>query len=159
MNLMAAAALAVALVAAATDGWHRRIPNWLTVGGMALGLALHLGQGTWSESLQGAGLALAIHLPLFALRLTSGGDVKLMTALGAMVGPRHWLTIFVFSGVLGGVAALYVAWRHRRVRQTFSRVGQMLGGGAVNLEQAGALTLPRGPVAAVAVIFWLATLR
>ena len=34
----------------------------------------------------GAGLALLIYVPLFALRAMGGGDVKLMAAVGAIVG-------------------------------------------------------------------------
>jgi prepilin peptidase CpaA len=158
LNWIATAAITVAAIAAATDLWHRRIPNWLTVGGIALGLALNVSHGTWLDALQGLGLALAIHLPLFALRLTSGGDVKLMAALGAIAGPRHFLTIFVFSAVLGGLAALYIAWRNKRLAGTLANVGDMLKG-RQNLDQRGALTLPRGPVALAATLLWEITLR
>jgi prepilin peptidase CpaA len=154
MTVFAAAALAVSAVAAATDLWHRRIPNWLSVGGFAFGLALHWRAGSWGECLQGAVIALAIHLPLFAMRWTSGGDVKLMTALGALAGWPQWLTIFGFSAVLGGVAALYLAWRKGRLRQTLANTGDLVRG-ELDLQSPDALTLPRGAVAFAAVALWV----
>lgn len=158
MTAIAGAALLVGATAAATDLAYRRIPNWLTLGGCLLGLGLHLAAGTWLLSLQGLGLALAVHLPLFALRWTSAGDVKLMAALGAIVGVREWLIIFVFSAVLGGIAALWVAWRHGRMRDTLGNVGGMLSGSR-DLTTAGAITLPRGPLVALAIGLWWTTAR
>jgi Flp pilus assembly protein protease CpaA len=35
-----------------------------------------------------------------------GGDVKLMAAAGAVVGPRDWFTLFVFASITGAVIAL-----------------------------------------------------
>jgi prepilin peptidase CpaA len=161
MTIHTAAVLVVGALAAACDLRFRRIPNWLTMGGLALGLALHITGGQWMSSLQGIGLALLVHLPLFALRVLGGGDVKLMMAIGALVGPRHWLTIFAFNAVLGGLFALILVWRKRRFRQTLASVGEIvsdLAKGAAperDLRSPDALAIPRGAVAALAIALWV----
>lgn len=92
-----------------TDLRERRIPNLIVLAGILAGFAGR----TYSEgldgallSLQGIGLAFATHLPLYLLRATGAGDVKLMAAVGAIAGPMNWVYIFAFSAVAGGGAAL-----------------------------------------------------
>ena len=36
------------------------------------------------------------------LRAMGGGDVKLMAAAGAIIGPGEWFTLFIFASVAGG---------------------------------------------------------
>ena len=93
--------LAVLLVAAVYDVRYRRIPNWVTVTGVALGVALNAFlrapadawfslAGVWF-SLRGLGLAFGVYLVLYVIRAMGAGDVKLMAAVGALVGWRDWL--------------------------------------------------------------------
>ena len=59
-------------------------------------------------------LGFGFYLLLYSLRAMGAGDVKLMAAVGAMVGPGHWLLIFMASAVAGGVLALLcVLWKGR----------------------------------------------
>lgn len=143
------------------DARERRIPNWLTVSAFLLGFWL-LG---WQAAAAGAGLALAIHLPLWLLRATGGGDVKLMAAFGACLGLDDWLRFFLLNAILGGVAALIVVFRNRSAGQTFRRMGAILGSlsraqapfsadPTLAIDSAKARTLPRGVVAALALIPW-----
>ena len=152
----------VSLGAAIWDWRVRRIPNWLCVSGLVAGFLLN----DWRFALGGLGLALAIHLPLFAMRATGGGDVKLMAALGALLGVEQWLRVFLISAVLGGVVALgLVVWRGA-LAETLRRVWfviQSLGRGVAPYREKAELdvtsgqgrTLPRGVVVAMAVMVWL----
>lgn len=157
-----AVALLVALGAGIWDWRVRRIPNWLCLSGLVAGFVLN----DWRFALGGLGLALVIHLPLFALRATGGGDVKLMAALGALLGLDVWLRVFLISAILGGVIALgLVLWRGA-LGVTLKRVWFVvtsLGRGVAPYREKPELdvttglgnTLPRGVVVALAVIAWL----
>jgi len=100
---------AVALVAAITDFRSRLIPNWLIVVGLVAGLSLNVVFGGWQgllASVLGFGLALLIYVPLFILRAMGGGDVKLMAAIGCMVGPQNWFQVFLLASLVGGIYAV-----------------------------------------------------
>jgi prepilin peptidase CpaA len=127
---------ALALVAAVYDVRFRRIPNWLSLSGVLLGIGLnaflavdglHWYEGyNWRSALGGLGLAFVIYFPLYLLRGMGAGDVKLMAAVGALVGPMNWIGIFVLSNVLGGITAVIIILTRGRFFKTFSNVGYML---------------------------------
>jgi len=71
-------------------------------------------------ALLGFGLGLLLMLPGYALGATGAGDVKLMAAVGAMVGPAVVFTAFLCTAVTGGVFALFVAARRGRLMATLS---------------------------------------
>ncbi len=117
------------LPAGVYDIRYRRVPNWLTVPGVLIGLALNWflyeTPGLWF-SLKGLGLALLIYFPLFAIRAMGAGDAKLMAAVGAMVGPWNWLGIFILTGILGGAFAVALLCTTGRVRRTFANLAFLL---------------------------------
>ncbi len=97
MNTSVWICVVVVLVAVASDVATRRIPNLVTLGGLAVGLAVHCASG-FAESgfyggLRGIGASLlgafaCGAVPFLAWRKgeMGGGDVKLFTAIGALVG-------------------------------------------------------------------------
>ena len=103
-----AAIVAVMSLALGWDVRTRRIPNALTVGGLFVALLLRapLGGPAMLAGLGGAGLALALSLPLFALGGLGGGDAKLLVAAGAFLGPQGLLTAALAAGILGGLMAV-----------------------------------------------------
>lgn len=106
---------ALVLLAAAIDWRSHRLPNWLTLGGAALGLVLSFtpaGPGI-VQALLGALAALVLLFPLWLLRVTGAGDVKLLVAVGTFLGWPHILFAILFSMVAGGVFALAFALRQR----------------------------------------------
>lgn len=122
--------LLVAGVAAVYDARFRRIPNWLVLSGLLLGLGLNtllLGwngpRGGARSSLLGIGLAFLIYFPLYLLRGMGAGDVKLMAAIGAIVGIWNWFGIFIITSLLGGVAALILLLAGGRLRDTLWNTG------------------------------------
>lgn len=117
------------LVAAAYDWKYRIIPNWLTLAGVIAGVALNTVatglSGLW-VAFTGAAFALLIYVPLYALRAMGGGDVKLMAAVGALMGPFLWWDIFVYTALIGGAAALVTIFVGGRFRRTFRNIGTIL---------------------------------
>jgi prepilin peptidase CpaA len=107
-------ALSLGLAAAVvTDVRTRRIPNWLTgaIAGAGFGLAFGGGGVTPLQATLGLALGLALMLPGHVIGATGAGDVKLMAAVGAFLGPSLVFRAFLYSALAGGVLALAVAAR------------------------------------------------
>jgi prepilin peptidase CpaA len=65
----------------------------------------------------GWALGIALFLPFFLLRGMGGGDVKLLAALGAWLGPLALLTVTFYTALAGGVMALgIVIWRKQLLK-------------------------------------------
>lgn len=114
-------AMAVALLAAAIDAQSRRIPNWLTFGAWLAALPLQVaafGFGPGMQMWAGGWLTgLAVFLPFYALRGMAAGDVKLMAAVGAWLGASMAFEIALATFVIGGVWALAITVRAKRMAQ------------------------------------------
>lgn len=163
------------MVAATYDVRYRRIPNWLTVAGVLAGIAMNAFIGwdspnRWSGftfALKGLGLGFILYFGLFALRAMGAGDVKLMAAVGAMVGWANWFGIFIITAVIGGVMAVILSVAKKRLGKTFWNVSFILsemGRGRpaylqreeLDVKSPKSLGLPHGAVIAVGSVFFLA---
>jgi prepilin peptidase CpaA len=123
--------LALTLSAALLDWRSRRIPNWLTVPGLLLGVAVHAMLSGWRGALfalEGAGLALVILLPLVMLRGLGAGDWKLMGAVGALLGPVMFLFVLFGSVFASGLMAIVQVMRTGRVLQTLENLWILMKG-------------------------------
>ena len=102
---------------------YRRIPNWLTLGGVVTGVALnsvpYQGLPGLKLSLAGRGVAFGSYMLLYLVRSMGAGDVKLMAAIGAMVGFRDWFGIFLVTALIGGVAGIALVAARGRLLRTF----------------------------------------
>ena len=119
----------IASAACVTDLRTRRVPNVLTLGAAVAAMAFHAaghGGSGLLFALFGWGLGLLVFLPLFALRGIGGGDVKLLAALGAWLGPSMVLWVAAFAAIAGGVFALIVSAKHGYTRKAFSNVWGLL---------------------------------
>jgi prepilin peptidase CpaA len=128
------ATLAVVLYAGYTDWRTRRIPNWLTVSGFLLGIVLNSIFSGWHgalESLEGAGLALGLLLPLVLLRGFGAGDWKLLGAVGSLMGWRAMLVVLIVSCLITGAAALAQIVVTGRFRATLKNIVTLLKGFAI----------------------------
>lgn len=166
---MKAVALGLAVVLALLAGWtdwrSRRIPNWLTVPGLLIGLAVNTVAGGWvglKIALLGAGLGLLVLLPFVLVRSLGAGDWKLAGALGAFVGPGALLDLLMVSVFIAGVMALGLVIYKRRLRQTFRNIGRLLvsmatfrmPGAEVSLDNPQSLKVPYGVALALAVVLF-----
>ena len=115
--------ISLILVAAIYDVLYRRIPNWLTIGGVIAGIALnsfiYRGWPGLGMSLAGLAVGFAAYFVLYSLRAMGGGDVKLMAGIGALVGARDWFGVFIITAIIGGVAGLAMVAARGRLKNTF----------------------------------------
>lgn len=132
MSSAALIALVTGLAAATViDLRSRRIPNELTAAivGVGLGLAATGTSGiTVAASFTGFLLGLLLMMPGYMLGATGAGDVKLMGAVGAIVGPALVVSAFLFTAIAGGVLAVYVAARRQRLAVTLAQTGHLVAG-------------------------------
>lgn len=97
--------------AAAIDIRLRRIPNYLTVPSALGGLLFHsLMPNGWGPLTSLAGFGVGFLLLLVPWLLGGGGmgDVKLLAALGAWLGPRLMLVAFATSIIMAAMMAMGV---------------------------------------------------
>jgi prepilin peptidase CpaA len=122
LHLFIGTLLAVACV---SDLRTRRIPNVLTVSAAGAALLFHLVSGGWSAvgwSLAGLAVGALLFFPMFALRGMGAGDVKLLAALGAWLGPGQVATVALATSIAGGVIAVVVALGYGYLRTALTNV-------------------------------------
>ena len=107
--------LIVVTLCAITDVREHRIYNNVLLPTLLLAFFLNTlfaGLAGLLDSLLGLALGMAILFPLYFLRGTSAGDVKLLGVVGALLGTKGaliaGLATLGFGGVLG---VLFIAWR------------------------------------------------
>ena len=161
--------LAGAVLLSVLAGWmdlrSRRIPNWLTVPGLAIGVAANVLFGGWGglrTSLLGAVLGLVLLLPFVWLRSLGAGDWKLAGALGAFSGPGMLVDLLLGSIFMAGVMAMALVIYKGRVRQTVGNIGHILvslvtfrlPGSHVTLDNPESLKVPYGVALALTVMLY-----
>lgn len=144
--LIAFAVTAVTVVAGAVvDVVSKRIPNLITFPAMLVLVAVHTvfsGTAGLTDALIGLGGGLLIFLIPHLLKVLGAGDVKLLAAVGAGLGPSALVTVVLFTSVAGGVQVLL--WL---VARRLSRSGRVAGyrlcyGPAIAAGSLAAMALP-----------------
>ena len=169
INLPHAFVIATAVTACLYDVRTRRIPNYVTFGSAALALcygAFAGGGVGFAAAAGGWALGVALFLPFFLLRGMGAGDVKLLAALGAWIGPAALLSLTFYTAISGGVMALVLVMRRRKLATTFRnlwllichfRVAGLKPMAELSLDNKNTVRLPYGlPIAAgVILTLWL----
>jgi prepilin peptidase CpaA len=157
-------ALGVTLLAGWVDFRTHKIPNWLTVPALILGIGMHTVVAGWSgaiASLEGAGLALVLLLPFVLLRGLGAGDWKLMGAVGAFLGPLMFLFVLVGSVMVSGLMAIVAILRTQRVGETLRNMWVLVRGffsfglranPKISLDNPALLKMPFGVAVAVSTL-------
>ncbi len=126
------AAGTVTFIALVTDLRARRIPNWLTGGGLLLGLTANVLLRSISDgapgalsgglfALSGAVLGFGLLLPFYMIRASGlghaigAGDVKLLAALGAILGPQVVISVVIYSALAGALQSIVILANQRRL--------------------------------------------
>ena len=95
--------------AAVVDVRTRRIPNALCLAVLVAGVAAAVaGRGVVTPGQSGLGLLVGFGLLVvpYALGATGGGDVKLVAAIGAWLGPGGVLAVVLVASVAGAAMAV-----------------------------------------------------
>ena len=143
-QLMITMMLVMLGIALLCDLRSRRIPNPLVVAGIVLGLAGH----TWLQGPSGLGIAasgmlvgLVCLLPFYISGGMGAGDVKLMAACGAFLGPVHILAAATFSLVIGG--AIGMGWLYvSQLRNATDDIAATAASTAARGQPAAAKAIP-----------------
>ncbi len=148
------------------DVGERRIPNWITVGGLVGSLILRgiVGPEALGVGVLGGALGFALGILLFAAGAMGAGDAKLLVTVGSFLGLDAFLRCLPLIGGFGGLLALAVTFRNGTLIPTLLRFRELLFyfvsfgriGERRTLATPGAVTVPYGvAVAAGAAMAWL----
>ena len=163
--------LAMLVGAAVYDVRYRRIPNWLNLTGFVLGLLINSAigppEGGLAFSLKGFAVGFGAYMLLYVVRATGAGDVKMMGAIGALIGAERWFGLFLINAIIGGVMGLLLVAIRGRLKRTLFNVGFIMsemkqgrpayvGREELDVRSEKAASLPRGAVTAIAAIFYIA---
>lgn len=129
----------VLLIAAIYDIRFRKIPNWLTFSTMGWATVYHVmtsGFEGFLFSIGGLCVGIATLIVFYLIGGMGAGDVKLMGAIGGVLGPKGVITAFLFTGLIGGIYALFLLfmqgclkealYRYWTVLKTFFLTGQII---------------------------------
>ena len=112
----------------------------------------------------GGGLGFILLLPFAVIRALGMGDLKLVVALGAILGSRPLLAVLFVTVLLNGLIAVAMIIRQRRVGQTVRNMGHMIGamlslhvpGSDLTIDNPELVKVPFGVAFAAAVILYTA---
>ncbi len=171
-TMLMSAAVAIAVTAAVVDVAERRIPNRLTYPCMLAGLVAGFILYRWSglrNAMVGGLVGGGTFLVFYLLRTMGAGDVKLMTAIGCIVGPRKAIEIVLAAAIAGGMLAIGYAICRGRLRSTLANVGHLIRFHAalgpqvhpiINLSNPQAVRMPYAVAIAVGVLYsFVVTIR
>lgn len=166
-QLLYALLLVGVVIAAAFDIAQRRIPNWVNASLVGAALLVYVVAFQWAGLFFCCkGLAFGFLL-LFVPYLLGGigaGDVKLMAAVGAVLGVEYTWQAFLGIAISGGVAAIGLMAVRGELLLRLRRVGLMLYGlvsglglEALKVERSTLKRdgIPYGVVIAVGIFGWL----
>src|SRR5438045_2228414 len=124
MSIQVWVAILVGLAAMIDDLARRQIANWIPLAALAAGFGWQIGH-SGLRGLMDAGIGtvagFAVFLIFYLLGGMGGGDVKLMSGFGALLGAGRLLEAALWTAAIGGVLAVgALAWKalHRKLPET-----------------------------------------
>lgn len=123
-------AIGVTAIAAGFDLRSGRIPNALTYSALLIGVGLGFAPAAeigWDARLLGLAVAFVPSFVLFLAHSLGGGDVKLLAAVGALVGYPLVLDVLFWTIAVGTAWSLLVLVRSGRLIETLRHLAVLLG--------------------------------
>lgn len=113
------------ILSAYFDVTKKKIPNFITLTVMLWSLLAYTildGFKGFQFSTTGILVGLGIFIIPFIIGGMGGGDVKLMGAIGAIMGWRFALLTAIYAGLVGGVIVIIIIIRQKKFLMTMKRV-------------------------------------
>src|SRR5207237_10402001 len=91
-------------------------------------------------AVEGLAVGLLLMLPGHAIGRTGAGDVKLLAAVGTMLGPQAVMMAFLYTAIAGGALAVLVAIGRGSLRRTIESTATLMrtgGANAADIEKPG----------------------
>lgn len=123
--------LVVLIIATITDIRSQRIPNWLTFPAIISGLGINFisgGAGGLLFSMMGLLIGIGIFIVLYIMGGMGAGDIKLMGAVGAMLGPQMVLMAALYTAIAGAIYALAIILLHPRAKAKRTAIADSIKG-------------------------------
>ncbi|UVE17096.1 prepilin peptidase [Pseudomonas sp. LS44] len=128
-RLMVLSLVGLLMIAVVSDLRRHRIPNWLVLLGLVLGLASQAyfaGITGLGNGLLGLLVGFVVFLPLYVLGGMAAGDVKLMAMVGSFLAPGAVLWAAGCSLLAGGLCGFLLVLVRGQLPLTLSRYWLML---------------------------------
>jgi prepilin peptidase CpaA len=153
--------LAFVLTVAIGDVRWRKIPRWMTTLAVACGLVFHAAYGGFPSAVLATLIAFGVGLSFFQLGAIGGGDVKLITALGAMLGLDRWILAMEIAVMAAATIGIMQAVRRGMLKQLLRNVGELvkwlagkrMAHPTINVRNTALVRAPFGVAAALGTLF------
>lgn len=109
MSAQVIIAVILGLAATTEDLWRRNISNWIPLSALVAGFVWHVSQFGWrgaGTAATGAGVGFLVFLVFYLLGGMGGGDVKLMSGFGALLGVSRLIEAAIWTAIIGAVLAV-----------------------------------------------------
>ena len=160
-SLRAGSAVLFASLAALSDLRTGKIPNILSLTAWAVALPMHyllVGPRGPLSSLFGGILPLLALAPLFRFGMIGAGDLKILSALGAIFGwPASW-HLFVATILVGGLLSLLLLIARNNARERFTYFVRYLQDARTGQIRPYRTGLPKNATFPLTVPIWISTL-
>ena len=133
-TIIPATAVVFIVACCVVDARTRRIPNVLSFSAMIAGLVLntmYFGPQGLASSLGGLLAAGAILVPAFAAGGIGAGDVKMMAAVGALLGTQLAIAGLGLGMIFGGIIMLVHLARRGRLQEKLGATWAMVASAAL----------------------------
>jgi prepilin peptidase CpaA len=132
--------LGAGCVAAFSDIWSFKIPNYITFPLLITGVLFHafapIGQGI-TMAMLGIFAGFACLILFYVVGGVGAGDVKLLAAIGAWIGPLGLVALFTVAAVLMGLYVTGLAVWQGRLQQTWIKSTLILRQGMTIVKHLG----------------------
>ena len=117
--------IVVTATAAISDLATGKISNWLSYSLAGFALVVNAWQGVIPGTIALIVMiaVLAASLPIFAFGLLRGGDVKMIVASCGLLSYHFFWQFILYTMLVGGLVAIFVAWRSGTLKKSFQSVG------------------------------------